>query len=481
MPRLKQKHKKTIVNVVNRWRESYAGVKPVNYERIRELINIAYSTKVTTKRTRTARNFTYKTVKLGPPKIHFVRSPVAFDIAQAVVRGRLSKEYAKCLCQNYGIKDDFITVLRRDSQTQSYGHHAYYQGGSTLLDLWRHTIEPALKDAKNVGFMMEDPNAPDANNETKRAFKKFAKDFPELPTLPVNPVTRAMQNNDLTITNGSRKLIGTKDVCVMPAIACQDPTQLANRELLTVPWSRNANAATLSRCKLAELNSWSSSYIDADVMRSLLDISDPKKTWAYELMHEAQLVMFFKSQVIVLAEQPKIHTNADGELHNDEGPAVAWNDGVKAYYIDGHALGWLGELIVDHPEKLTIDHINGEENEEVKRIAIDKYGWGRYFKDINAQVIDRRENAVDNTIEALVTVRSKRYRRTWQRAEQEAEEFNIEQRKLVLSCRSTARQYFLSVPETVRNCEGGQRWMAEGANTSRVAALARPVRVIGAS
>lgn len=486
MARLSRKHKNAIIKVINKWREAYAGIHPVNYDRIRELINIAYSKKTRQVRTKAKRGRrrgfnTWKTVKLNSPTIHFVRSPVAFDIAQAVCRGRLSKRDAEILCGTYGIDSAFVAALRRDNMTNSFGRHHWHNGSSALTDVWAATLSDAAEAIQAAAF---DPPPEENSTEnwrsTLRRYNQLVTEFPDLPGLPRNARIRGLRNNDLDMTNSAHKMIGANYVRVMKAFSCRQPDHAFNQKLLEVPWSSAANSATLSRCSLAAINHWGTSYIDAEIICELMGITDINQMWAYELMRHAHTAMFFNTQVLVLAEHATVHTNADGELHNDEGPAVHWADGAKQYYIDGHELGHLGELIVDHPEQLTVENINGEENEEVKRLAIDRFGWGKYLEAIGARVIDRRENAVDNTIEALVSMRSKFYRRTWG-WRTPPEEQTIEQRKLILSCRSTARQYFLAVPENVRNCEEGQHWMAEGANTSHVAALRHPVRVIGAS
>jgi hypothetical protein len=485
MARLSRKHKNAIIKVISKWRDAFAGIRPVNHDRIRELINIAYSKKTKQVRVNNRRGGfrRWKQIKLDQPTIHFLRSPVAFDIAQAVLRGRLAKRDAEVLCSSYGIDKSFVKELRRDVMTNSFGRHHWHRGTSALTDVWQATLEDVVNGAQSAAFEPEPEPESDmtaAAREKRRRYKQFAPSFPDLSGLSRDQKIRDIQNNNFDMTSSTHKMLGAAAVRVMKAFSCRNPDASCNQQLLEIPWSSGAASAMLSRCERAAVNGWGSNYMDAEIVYELMGIKDVNQTWAYELMREAHLVMCFQKQVLVLAERPTVHTNANGELHNDEGPAVAWVDGAKQYYIDGHELGHLGELIVDRPEQLTLENINNEENEEVKRLAIERYGWGRYLEEIGARVLDRRNNAVDNTIEALVSVRTKFFRRTWGwRAE--PQEQNIEQRKLILSCRSTARQYFLAVPETVGNCEEGQHWMAEGANTRLVDALRHPVRVIGAS
>lgn len=483
MARLSRKHKNTIVQVISRWAETYAGERPVNHDRIRELIDVAYKQKKRCIRTKTRRGRQWKEVKLAAPKIHYLRSPIALQIAQAVVRGRMGKAAAERVCQNYGIDKSFVAALRRDTMIDSFGHRHWRCGSSALSDVWEATIAEASKQAQIAAFEPSPDPSDDSHRgrELRRAYQRLSKYFPDRPGLSKVDRVQSLQNNHFRdLVKSNRKIVGNQAVYSLGNFACHDVSAKDNQTLADVPWSSNANNATLSRCERASPNGYGSNYMDAEIAYKLFGVKDVKQIWAYELMHEAHVVMMFQKQVLVLVERPTVHLNADGELHNDEGPAVHWADGAKQYYIDGHALGAIGEFVVEKPSELTLAHINQEENEEIKRIAIDRFGWGRYLEQIGATVVDRRDNAIDNTIEALVNIRTKIKRRQWgwNGAVQETE---IQQRKLILSCRSTARQYFLAVPEDTRSCEAGQRWMAEGANTRLVAALNHPVRVIGAS
>lgn len=130
----------------------------------------------------------------------------------------------------------------------------------------------------------------------------------------------------------------------------------------------------------------------------------------------------------------------DGELHNESGPSVLWSDGYALWTIRGVTVD---EQIVMRPETQTIEQIREEENEEVKRIRIERYGWEKFIKEVEAKVIDRRTNDVDGTREALFSLPD-----------------GI--RTFVGRCRSTGRVYFLEVGPEVETCEGAQVWLRGG-------------------
>jgi hypothetical protein len=229
-------------------------------------------------------------------------------------------------------------------------------------------------------------------------------------------------------------------------------------------------------------SSWGVNSIDGEVLSAAMSF-DRKLTWRTELLHAASACMTFKTQALVLLGRPTLVQNNNGELHNDEGPAVVYLDGAKQYWLDGHALGALGQKIVEAPETLTIDDISGERNEEVKRLAIEAFGWSRYLDAVQATVLDRRQNDVDNTIEALVRIPEQIERWEWDHAERKnvSRKTTIYTHKLVLACRSTARQYFLNVPDDIATCEAGQKWLHEGANDNSIDVMNYPVRLLGAS
>ncbi len=47
------------------------------------------------------------------------------------------------------------------------------------------------------------------------------------------------------------------------------------------------------------------------------------------------------------------------------------------------------------PETQTIKQINAEQNQDVRAIRIDRYGWPKYLRDSNAKCIDFRDNEIE--------------------------------------------------------------------------------------
>jgi hypothetical protein len=87
----------------------------------------------------------------------------------------------------------------------------------------------------------------------------------------------------------------------------------------------------------------------------------------------------------------QIHKDAQNRPHNDHGPSHEWREGWKLYHIHGRRVeGW----IVEHPERITVAHIEQEQNAELRRILIERYGTARYLLDSGARQIQRDDFGV---------------------------------------------------------------------------------------
>lgn len=503
MARLSARNKKLIANVVSRWAHTIYGTHPETAERVQKILDPVYcrtklsrNVKVKAKKKGARTTYVWKTVKLTPPKLHVVRSPLAFRIAAGVLRGYVSKVAAKRMCQAYGIDDSFIDALRKDSLLDTRKDPHWYRNSSPMAEAWENTLEKPIRSAIEAVFEENDDPGPQATAITRRVSRRrqsaddsqrekyravFAEMLAGLPPVSRNAQIREIENSNVFETTKAdfrdqRKLGNFWQ--------SEENGAEATEALIKIPTSSRARAATHCRIEDSGIDRvWGTTYIDAEVLCGGMGFTHHEQTWRRELAHAAPMAMTFRTQALVCLGRPIVHKNRDGELHNDEGPAVVYPDGAKQYWVDGHALGTLGEKIVEKPETLTLEDIRRENNEEIKRLAIEAYGWGRYLEDIGAAVVDRRENAVDNTVEALVEIEEIAESTRWDSFSRSVVRTGtpITKRKLVLACRSTARQYFLAVPPEIKTCEEGQAWLHAGASTDIVAAMAYPVRLLGAS
>ena len=100
--------------------------------------------------------------------------------------------------------------------------------------------------------------------------------------------------------------------------------------------------------------------------------------------------------VVFFSEKPTICKLENRQLHCEDGPAIAYSDGLKIYSIGGVTVP---EYVVMNPEQITIQKINDETNMEIKRIMTDRYGISRYLTDVGAKVIEMEMIKVDQTDE----------------------------------------------------------------------------------
>jgi hypothetical protein len=132
----------------------------------------------------------------------------------------------------------------------------------------------------------------------------------------------------------------------------------------------------------------------------------------------------------IMTERPTV-ANRDNrnQLHCDDGPALQYLDGTALYAIHNVRVP---EKVVMHPETITLEDIDTEENAEVRRIMIDKYGPGRYLADTKAKVIHMDVRA--GSPRALLRDKN-------------------DQQWLYGSDTSTGRMYTMPVPNDVKTCK----------------------------
>jgi hypothetical protein len=160
--------------------------------------------------------------------------------------------------------------------------------------------------------------------------------------------------------------------------------------------------------------------------------------------------------VCFISEKPtELHYNDRFELHNENGPAIAWSDNVKYYYVNGVAVP---DFVIEKPETITINHIEKEDNAEIRRIMTDKYGVGRYLADVKAEIVDADMVTVDFTdAESLPMPRS-------------LMRIKNGQQYLVGTDGSTKRAYFMSVDPAVKTCKQAHESISGGIKDENIIA-----------
>ena len=91
---------------------------------------------------------------------------------------------------------------------------------------------------------------------------------------------------------------------------------------------------------------------------------------------------------VVISERPTVcrMTEQDGRLHCEDGPALAFADGYALYRWHGVTVP---EDVVTTPASITVARIDAENNAEVRRVMLERYGEARYLQDSGAKQVQR--------------------------------------------------------------------------------------------
>lgn len=163
--------------------------------------------------------------------------------------------------------------------------------------------------------------------------------------------------------------------------------------------------------------------------------------------------LYFNEDEIFISQYPTTLKLDDRErLHCEDGPALAYEDGVAIYSINGVVVD---KQIVMSPETQTIEQIQGETNEEVRIHRLERYGYEKYLEAIDAILLDENRNDIEGTLEFL-----------FEGVKSESEKLVV----LLTNCPSTLKKFALEVPSTIKTCADAQLWLSSGASARIISA-----------
>ena len=90
----------------------------------------------------------------------------------------------------------------------------------------------------------------------------------------------------------------------------------------------------------------------------------------------------------VVAERPvAIRLDEQRHVHNPDGPAIEYADGFAVHAWHGQRVA---SSVVLAPETISVDDIDGERNEQVRLVLVERFGgWERYLVESGAEVVQR--------------------------------------------------------------------------------------------
>jgi hypothetical protein len=139
-------------------------------------------------------------------------------------------------------------------------------------------------------------------------------------------------------------------------------------------------------------------YITAarDILGLDLPIYEKYKSWE-QCAIEGSFRFMHKDFCMVSDFPSVLKVDESNRPHCEDGPSHQWRDGWSVYHWHGFRLPDDKIFVITHPEKITAELIDKEENAEVKRIMIERFGMDKYLSSGNAKLIDESiESATGN-------------------------------------------------------------------------------------
>ena len=127
-----------------------------------------------------------------------------------------------------------------------------------------------------------------------------------------------------------------------------------------------------------------------DVLLAPLDLDDSWAAWEQAVIHSGP--RFVHEKFCMVSDRPEVlHVDDRGRSHCETGPFVRWRDGSALYAIHGVRVP---SDIVERPGSITTQRIDAQQNAEVRRIMINRYGQARYLVDSQAVELHRDDFGV---------------------------------------------------------------------------------------
>jgi hypothetical protein len=114
-------------------------------------------------------------------------------------------------------------------------------------------------------------------------------------------------------------------------------------------------------------------------------VETEKGVGLFEAVRTCGWVYTFEDIALISDRPCKLYRDSTGRLHSDDCAAVEYRDGYKQYFWHGTPVP---EYVILSPEKITLEDILTETNQEIRRVKIQKFGLGNLISCGNAILID---------------------------------------------------------------------------------------------
>lgn len=147
--------------------------------------------------------------------------------------------------------------------------------------------------------------------------------------------------------------------------------------------------------------------------------------------------------IAVVADRPKeLLLDNEGRLHSYFSHAIQFRDGWKYYASHGTEIPY---WYIEHPEWITVEKIDKEENAEFRRIMLEIYGLDNYLKEGKAELVDRDPDPQIGTL--------------WVKHQDDDEDiFMLEMRNSTQEQDGSYKTYVIRVPPNMTTARQANAW-----------------------
>jgi len=131
-------------------------------------------------------------------------------------------------------------------------------------------------------------------------------------------------------------------------------------------------------------NQWSGWVAFLSFFRHVAKLPIDYSKWQHwETLAERSGPRVLHADFAMISDRPEVLTvDAQRRPHSDTGPFCRWRDGSALYAVHGVRVPW---DVIERPESITVARIEAEQNAEVRRVMVERYGLPRYIRDSGAE------------------------------------------------------------------------------------------------
>lgn len=92
----------------------------------------------------------------------------------------------------------------------------------------------------------------------------------------------------------------------------------------------------------------------------------------------------YEGAVIICEKPSELNLDAEGALHNENGPSMLFADGYALWHFHGVTVP---KNVILEPDKITAKDALKEQNSEIRRVMCERMGWDNFVRDAKLKLI----------------------------------------------------------------------------------------------